>query len=90
MGMYVFFFSNLEQSGCIADNVGELENVGSELFLHVTEEQHRIFGGESPKLCHCKTKAMKEDKWDLLRGSLNGNTSPINRSNNKNNAMYLL
>lgn len=62
MGMCFFFKSNLQQSGSIADNVGELENVGSELFLHVTEEQHRIFGGESTELCHCKTKAMKEDK----------------------------
>lgn len=81
---FCLFFSNLKQSGCVADNVRELENVGSELFLHVTEEQHCIFGGESTDLCHCKTKAMKEDKWDLLGGSLKCNTSPIDRSNNKN------
>lgn len=30
--------SNLEQSGCIADDVGELEDIGSELLLHVTQE----------------------------------------------------
>lgn len=43
---------DLEQSGRIADNVGELEDVGSELLLHVTEEKHCILGGKPANLCH--------------------------------------
>ena len=38
--------TNLEESGCIADDVGELEDVGSELLLHVTQEEYSILGGE--------------------------------------------
>lgn len=48
--------SYLKESGCIADNVCELEDVGSELLLHVTKEKHCILGGESPNACHCKDK----------------------------------
>lgn len=46
----------LKESGGIADNVGELENVGSELLLHVTKEKHCILGGEPTNTCHCKNK----------------------------------
>lgn len=48
--------SHLQHSGCIADDVGELEDVGSELLLHVTQEQHCILTGESANVCHCKNK----------------------------------
>lgn len=44
--------SNLEQSGRIVDNVGKLEDVGSELLLHVTQEEHCILGGEPANACH--------------------------------------
>ena len=53
--------TNLEQSGCITDNVGELENVWPELLLHVTEEKHCIFGGEPADLCHCQDKVRQRD-----------------------------
>lgn len=48
--------ANLEQSCRIADNVSKLEDVGSELFLHVTQEKHRILGGKSADFCHCDCK----------------------------------
>lgn len=51
--------SNLEHSGRIADYVGELEDVGSELLLHVTEEKHCSIGGESTDACHCKQHKVK-------------------------------
>lgn len=51
--------SNLEHSGRIADDVGELEDVGSELLLHVTEEKHCAIGGESTDACHCKKHKVK-------------------------------
>lgn len=54
--------SNLEQSGRIADDVGELEDVGSEFLLHVTEEKHCILGGESTNVCHCKNKVKEKNK----------------------------
>lgn len=52
--------SNLEQPGCIADDVGELEDVGSELLLHVTQEEHCILGGESANFCHCRDKVTEK------------------------------
>lgn len=54
--------SNLEQSGRIADNVGELEDIGSELLLHVTQEEHCIFSGQPPNVCHCKSKITEKNR----------------------------
>lgn len=48
----------LKESGGIADNVCELEDVGSELLLHVTKEKHCVLGGEPTNSCHCKNKVM--------------------------------
>lgn len=50
----------LEKSGCVADDVGELEDVGSELLLHVTQEEDRIFGGEPADVCHCDRKVIQK------------------------------
>lgn len=44
--------ANLEQSSCITDNVSKLEDVGSELLLHVTQEDYCILGGEPANVCH--------------------------------------
>lgn len=54
--------SNLEQSGRIADNVGKLEDVGTELLLHVTQEKHRIIDGEPANSCHCKNQVTEQNK----------------------------
>lgn len=43
----------LEKSGCVADDVGELEDVGSEFFLHVTQEEDSVLGGEPADVSHC-------------------------------------
>lgn len=51
----------LQQSRGIADNVCELEDVGSELFLHVTEEKHCILGAEPTNSCHCKNKVTRSN-----------------------------
>lgn len=51
--------ANLQKSGGIADNVAELEDVGSELLLHVTQEKYGIFCGEPADACHCKNKVTK-------------------------------
>lgn len=54
----------LEKSGCVADDVGELEDVGSELLLHVTQEKDRIFGGEPADVCHCNRKLVAKISLD--------------------------
>lgn len=58
--------TNLEQSGCIADNVGELEDVGSELLLHIAQEKHCILGGEPANVCHYKSKVTEGIQVDLI------------------------
>lgn len=66
--------SNLEQSGRIADDVGELEDVGSEFLLHVTEEKHCILGGESTNACHCKNKVTEKNKLCSLHFTMQHRT----------------
>lgn len=53
--------SHLEQSGRIADNVGELEDVGSELLLHVTQEENCVLGGKPADVCHCKSNVTEKN-----------------------------
>lgn len=51
----------LKESGSIADNVCELEDIWSELLLHVTKEKHCILGGEPANTCHCKNKVIQSN-----------------------------
>lgn len=59
--------ANLEQSCSIADDVGELKDVGSELLLHVTQEQHCVFGGEPADGRHCRSKHRQQKTHILSR-----------------------
>lgn len=61
--------SNLEQSCSVADNVGELEDVGTELLLHVTQEQYCIIGGEPADGRHCRSNGRQKNtqilSWNI-------------------------
>lgn len=54
-------YSYLKEPGCVADNVWELEDVGSELLLHVAQEKHCILGAESTNACHCEHKVTRNN-----------------------------